>query len=167
MTWPPVTLSHSLRSLAWKGVKSWVQRSFSSVPTISTAALASQLQQADSSPLLLDARSAEEYEVSHLRGAHRAKTIAEAEAVIKEANIAKQTPIVVYCSIGYRSGRLGKALQAAGYEVMNLEGSIFQWANEGRSLVTAKGPTQQVHPYSWLWGLLLAPHMAKNASCSK
>ncbi|MGB3300335.1 MAG: rhodanese-like domain-containing protein [Phormidesmis sp.] len=156
MIWPPIALSHWLRSLVWKGVKSWVRQSFSSVPTISTAELANWLEQADTSPLLLDARSAEEYEVSYLRGAHRAKTVAEAEAVIKEANIAKQTPIVVYCSIGYRSGRLGKALQAAGYEVTNLEGSIFQWANEGRSLVTANGPTQQVHPYSWLWGLLLA-----------
>ncbi len=177
MTWPAAAVYHSLRSLAWKGVKSWVRRSFSSVPTISTADLADLLQQESAAPLLIDARSPEEYQVSHLRHAHQAKTLAEAEAIIQEAGIteqtAEQTPIVIYCSIGYRSGRLGKALQDAGYRVMNLEGSIFQWANEGRSLVTAHSSahssanssashsTQQVHPYSRLWGLLLDPAVPK------
>lgn len=191
MTWPAAAVFCSLRSLAWKGVKNWVQRSFASVPTISTADLADWLQKETPLPLLIDARSAEEYSVSHLPGAHRAKTLAEAEAIIKEAGISKQTvgqtaeqmdeqaPIVLYCSIGYRSGRLGKALQAAGYRVTNLEGSIFQWANEGRSLATdplatdlpatvpserssAHHSTPRVHPYSWLWGLLLDPAVMKS-----
>lgn len=199
MTWPAAAVFRSLRSLAWKGVKNWVQRSFASVPAISTADLADWLQKETLSPLLIDARSAAEYSVSHLPGAHQAKTLAEAEAVIKEAGICKQTakqtaeqmakqtagqmaeqaPIVLYCSIGYRSGRLGKALQAAGYRVTNLEGSIFQWANEGRSLVTdppatdppatdpserssAHHSTPRVHPYSWLWGLLLDPAVMKS-----
>ncbi len=177
MTWPAAAVYHSLRSLAWKGVKSWVRRSFSSVPMISTAELADLLQQESAEPLLIDARSLEEYQVSHLLHAHRAKTLTEAETLIQQAGIieqtAEQTPIVVYCSIGYRSGRLGKALQDAGYRVRNLEGSIFQWANEGRSLITANlsanpsanssasHSTQQVHPYSRLWGLLLDPTVPK------
>lgn len=175
MTWPTAAVFRSLRSLAWKGVKNWVQRSFASVPAISTADLADWLHKETPSPLLIDARSAEEYSVSHLPGADRAQTVAEAETVIKAAGISKQmaaqAPIVLYCSIGYRSGRLGKALQAAGYRVMNLEGSIFQWANEGRSLVTANlserssahHSTPQVHPYSWLWGLLLDPTVIKSS----
>ncbi len=188
MTWPAAAVFCSLRSLAWKGVKNWVQRSFASVPTISTADLADWLQKETLSPLLIDARSAAEYSVSHLPGAHQAKTFAEAETVIKEAGVSeqmtKQAPIVLYCSIGYRSGRLGKALQSAGYRVTNLEGSIFQWANEGRSLITdlpvtdplatdppatdpserssAHHSTPRVHPYSWLWGLLLDPAVTKS-----
>ena len=182
MTWPAAAVSRSLRLLAWKGVKSVVQRSFASVPAISTADLADWLQKETFLPLLIDARSPAEYSVSHLPGAHRAKTLAEAEAVIEESGISKQTagqtaeqaPIVLYCSVGYRSGRLGKALQAAGYRVMNLEGSIFQWANEGRSLATdllatdlsesasAHHSTPRVHPYSWLWGLLLDPAVTKS-----
>ena len=169
MTWPAAAVFRSSRSLAWRGVKSWVRRSFASVPTVSTADLADWLQKETLAPLLIDVRSAEEYSVSHLPGAHRARTFAEAKAVIEESGIsertAEQASIVLYCSVGYRSGRLGKALQAAGYQVTNLEGSIFQWANEGRSLVTANSSersstqheTHPVHPYSRLWGLLLNP----------
>ena len=41
-------------------------------------------------------------------------------------------------------------------KVYNLEGSIFKWANETRTIVDVKGqPTKFVHPYSRLWGLLV------------
>lgn len=105
--------------------------------------------------MLIDVRQPAEYDVSHLPGALNAATATD----IEEIGISKERAIVVYCSIGYRSGRVARALQAAGYAVMNLEGSIFAWANEGRSLV-AKGPTgekavQVVHPYNTTWGKLL------------
>ena len=109
-------------------------------------------------PLLLDVRKPEEYALSHLPSAHRAQTVAEAALVIQkiaqQTDPSRLTPIVLYCSIGYRSGRLGAALQTVGYEVANLEGSIFQWAHEGRPLMAGDRSTRQVHPYSRLWGLL-------------
>lgn len=40
---------------------------------------------------------------------------------------------------------------------MNLEGSIFAWANEGRPLVDDKGLATKVHPYDAKWGELLKP----------
>ena len=156
------------RSLAWKVTKRWVRQSFPSVPTVSTAQLAQWLE-ADSSshPVLIDARKLEEYAVSHLPNAYRAKTVAEVESLA----LSKNTPIVVYCSIGYRSGRLAQALRAVGYRAINLEGSIFQWANEKRALATDekeskeqkkeeqidqnKQVTHKVHPYNSFWGLLL------------
>lgn len=149
------TPAHSVRSLAWKGVKHWVRRSFPSVSTVSTATLHSWLQKKSAQPLLLDVRPEEEYALSHLPSAHRVQTVADAENLIQQ-NEFKHAPVVLYCSVGYRSARLGSALQGAGYEVMNLEGSLFEWANEGRPMVNDSGPTQQVHPYSWLWGWLLA-----------
>ena len=153
-----------MRALAWSGVKSWVRRSFPSVRTVSSVQLADWLQEKPS-PLLIDTRTAAEYAVSHLPGAYRAETVTAAEAIIAankiETQSSEQRPTVLYCSVGYRSGRLGEALQTAGYyRVANLEGSIFQWANEGRSLLSGGQPTQQVHPYSRLWQLLLAPSIS-------
>jgi hypothetical protein len=68
----------------------------------------------------------------------------------------KETPIVTYCAVGYRSGALATKLREAGFtSVRNLEGSIFQWANEHRPLVRGDEPVTTVHPYSSLWGRLL------------
>ena len=68
--------------------------------------------------------------------------------------------VVCYCSIGYRSSQLADAiareLPAWAPFVHNLEGSIFRWANSGRTVVDSAGePARTVHPYSALWGLLL------------
>jgi len=143
---------HPWRWLAWGWIKRWVRKSFPTVETISTATLATRLLE-DSPPLLLDVRKAEEYAVSCLPGAIHAPNLA---AVSTIATL--DTPLVLYCSVGYRSARLAELLQQHGYRnVVNLEGSIFQWRNEGRSLETHSQSTRQVHPYNRLWGLLLEP----------
>ncbi len=152
MAWLSSALN-PLRTLAWKGVKRWVHQSFPSIESISTADLADWLAQAAPAPVLIDARREAEYAMSHLPQAIWANTVEAIEA----AGISKESPIVLYCSVGYRSARLAQTLQAAGYSVMNLEGSLFQWANEGRPLVADGGATHQVHPYSRLWELLLEP----------
>ncbi|MGB3296072.1 MAG: rhodanese-like domain-containing protein [Phormidesmis sp.] len=146
------TVFTPLRAFTWQAIKGWVRQSFPAVQTISTAELADWLGQ-DSQPVLIDARRPAEYAISHLPQAIQANSVEAVEA----AAIPKDEPIVIYCSVGYRSARLGHQLQAAGYQVMNLEGSLFQWANEGRSLRAAAGPTRQVHPYNPLWGMLLDP----------
>ncbi len=156
MTWLSSVFS-PLRPLAWKGVKSWVHQSFPSVGSISTADLANWLAQDAPSPVLIDARREAEYAISHLPQAIWANTVEAVEEAIKAANISTESPIVFYCSVGYRSARLAQTLQAAGYTVMNLEGSLFQWANEGRPLVADGEATYRVHPYSRLWELLLEP----------
>jgi hypothetical protein len=51
---------------------------------------------------------------------------------------------------------MAERLQKAGFtNVMNLEGSIFQWANEGRPVYRDAAEVQQVHPYDGIWGKLL------------
>ena len=41
-------------------------------------------------------------------------------------------------------------------DLYNLEGSLFQWANENRELITCSGhKTKFVHPYNAVWGKLL------------
>lgn len=140
-----------LRALAWRVVKAWIHRRFPSVDDISTATLAQRLEQGESI-VLVDVRKPEEYAVSHLPGAIHAESV---EALQQGLRNAKNVRIVAYCSIGYRSARLTQQLVAAGYRAVNLEGSLFQWANENRPLVCNQQQTTQVHPYSSTWALLL------------
>jgi len=107
-------------------------------------------------PILLDARTDEEFAVGHLPGAVRARSLDEAIAAIarREAGL----PVVVYCSIGYRSGRLAQALRRAGREdFANLEGSLFAWANAGLPVVRNGRPVRAVHPFDARWGRYLEP----------
>ncbi len=72
------------------------------------------------------------------------------------AKIPKSASIIVYCSIGYRSERVGEQLQEAGFtNVQNLYGGLFQWVNEEKPVFNAQGKTQQVHAYSRSWGIWL------------
>ena len=107
-------------------------------------------------PVLLDARTEAEYEVSHLPGARRIDPYKPSLAGL--ARFPKDTPIVVYSSAGYRGARVASWLGHAGYpHVQNLGSSLFQWANEGRPIINGKGPAEVVHPYDgwWGWGWLL------------
>lgn len=103
--------------------------------------------------LILDARSQEEYAVSHLEGARR---VDPAQPVLGSLRVPEDTIVVVYCSVGYRSAEIVEKLSAAGVdEVYNLEGGIFAWANEGRPIVGNGTPATSVHPYNGVWRYLL------------
>lgn len=132
-----------------------ISTEFSEVPRISTADLASWMADPTRQPpQLIDVREPAEYAVSHLPGAIRVAPDATAEQVTSRVDPAR--PIVVYCSVGYRSSILAKRLVAAGTkQTMNLEGSIFKWANEDRPLVRDGGPTRSVHPYNGTFGRML------------
>lgn len=155
---PGVPLRPLAQTLAWWAVDRWVQRAFPGVPTLTTQQLADWLSQGRApSPILLDVRRDDEFAVSHLPGACRAANLEAALAL----GLYRDRPIVAYCSVGYRSARLVAQLQGLGYtEVYNLAGSIFQWANEGRSLVSQSQPEPRVHPYNAIWGMLLKPGLA-------
>jgi rhodanese-related sulfurtransferase len=105
-------------------------------------------------PLVLDARTAPEYQVSHLKDAVLMDP--RRPSLRPLTGRAKGDPIIVYSSVGYRSARLAHWLAAQGYSnVKGLSGSIFQWANEDRPVFREGRPTTEVHPYDRRWGLLL------------
>ena len=145
-----------MRSIHWFLLKKSLEHRFPEVTWISTQELANWL--ADKSrpaPLLLDVRTPEEWNMSQLPGARHAEPKTPVENVT--AGISKDTPIVTYCAVGYRSAEFATRLRTAGFtNVRNLEGSIFQWANEHRPLVQGEQPVSRVHPYNALWGRLLA-----------
>ena len=147
-------MSNPLRTLAWKIVKTLVNRQFPGVQSISIDKLVSWLAGDNdvSPPVLIDVRQREEYEVSHLPGALHLPTV----EAIQQASIPAHATLVLYCSVGYRSARLAEQLQEKGYKnVMNLEGSIFEWHNQERPVVADGLPVEQVHPYNRTWRLLL------------
>ncbi|MGB3180052.1 MAG: rhodanese-like domain-containing protein [Cyclobacteriaceae bacterium] len=119
-----------------------------SVPLISDDKLDS-IYQYEAAFYLFDTRTREEFNVSHLPGA---VWIGEKDSLPQGIN--DSLPIVVYCSIGYRSGKAGERMLKAGFaEVYNLDGGIFHWVNAGKSIVNSKGVvTDSVHGYSPAWG---------------
>ncbi len=151
-------------SLSWQSVRSLIARDFPGVPSITTDSLARRLA-LPAPPLLLDAREPAEFAVSHLPGARRVGPDVGAEALRQTlAGVPRGQPIVVYCSVGYRSAGVAQKLRGAGFtDVVNLEGSIFQWANEGRPLVRGDSLVREVHPYSRAWGRLLRPERRAQA----
>lgn len=156
-------------------LKQTIRARFPGVRQLATAELAGWLASPQSaSPLLLDARTPAEYAVSHLPGARLAASETEALALLQAEP--RDRLVVAYCAVGYRSSALAEQLQQRGYtNVYNLEGSIFEWANEGRPLFRTRAatptlagsgakvepapqgeqPAKQVHPYDAKWGVYL------------
>ncbi len=116
----------------------------------------------DQKLIVLDVREDVEFKVSHLNGAQRVAPDADADTVLK--SVLKQAPadakVIVYCSVGVRSANMAKRLADAGVKnVYNMNGSIFQWANEGRPVFQGNKQTEKVHPYNKKWGKLLKPEL--------
>ena len=142
------------RSPAWEQALRFVREAFPDVPQMTTRQLAAM--QAHDAPdvVLLDARTAAEFNVSHLPGAVLASNARMALDALEPKD--SEHTVVVYCSVGYRSSRLAQELRRQGFEnVFNLEGSLFQWANEGRPLYRGKERAYRAHPYDEEWGQLL------------
>ena len=153
------------QSLSWRLVNAQIARRHPDVPQATTADLAARLGRGEP-VVLLDARTPAEYAVSHLRGARRIDPNASADDIRQMlAGTPDSAAVVVYCSVGWRSGDLAARIQEAGRgtsgrgRVENLRGSIFAWANEGREVVTGAGDSvavaRLVHPFDSTWGRLL------------
>lgn len=120
------------------------------VPVISDDEVKRLMTQEDI--VILDIRSQEEYDVSHIKGAvFQDYDDFDAKNVVLE--IAKDKKVIVYCSVGYRSEKAGEELKEAGYgEVFNLYGGIFEWVNNGNEVVDNKNTvTDKVHTYNKRW----------------
>lgn len=102
--------------------------------------------------VLLDTREKEEFDVSHIPNAIFSGYKDFNTDALKD--LSKTDPIVVYCSVGYRSERIGEKLQKMGFsKVFNLYGGIFEWKNTGNEVVNAEGlTTEKVHTYNEKWG---------------
>lgn len=161
-----VDMKAGIRAIAWFVLKWLIRLRFPTVKRLTTTELAHQLESnVDSTngqrPLLLDARTFEEYQVSHLPGAQWVGMNSPMDRLLDKGqgdrpNLPSSPSVVIYCSIGYRSAQLTQQLQAQGYKnVANLEGSIFAWVNESRPVYRDANPVCDVHPYHDVWKWLL------------
>lgn len=105
--------------------------------------------------LFLDSRSKEEFDVSHIEGALFVGY--DGFDITSVSDLDKESEIIVYCSIGYRSEKITERLVQEGFKnVQNLYGGIFEWKNQGNEVVSPDGkPTEDVHAYNRLWGIWL------------
>lgn len=101
--------------------------------------------------VILDARELEEYNISHIKNAQHIGYDHFDKEKLKSFN--KNDKIVIYCSIGYRSEKIGEKFKKQGFtNVYNLYGSIFEWANVGYPLIDIKNHrTTKLHTYNKKW----------------
>lgn len=101
---------------------------------------------------ILDAREPKEYAVSHIEGAVNCGFDHVDFQMLD--TLPKDQPILVYCSIGFRSEKIARKLRKKGFKnVSNLYGSIFEWVNRGYPVVDSVGqPTPKIHTYNKSWG---------------
>ncbi len=142
---------------SWEKLKTFIRCEFPTVRHITTQELAEIMQTGSPEIQLLDTREEAEFLVSHIPGAQHIPDLKAA----RQANLKTDILTVAYCSVGYRSSKLAEELEVTGFQrVVNLEGSLFQWANEGRPLVRQETLTQQVHPFDETWGWFLNSDIA-------
>lgn len=137
---------------SWEAFKQKVRDNFPSVRQLSTFELNNMLRAGQTDIVLLDVREKEEFDISHLPGAVWFPPGSDPQKL----QIPKSKRVVCYCSVGWRSSEMAEFLEEAGFQdVYNLEGSIFEWANQGRKVVNAQGRSRKVHPYDSSWGRFL------------
>ena len=141
------------RQLDWSEVDRLIQNDHPDVPSVTTTELADALA-SGRHILLLDVREAAEFAVSHLPGAQRVTSTASASVALEHAT--PDTLVVAYCSVGYRSAAFVKELHEQGVtNAVNLDGSLFAWANAGLPVYRGEFQVNEVHPFDDTWGVLL------------
>ena len=106
--------------------------------------------------VFVDSREKGEFEVSHIEDAVWVGYESVNLSALEKVDRSK--PMVVYCSVGYRSERIALKMKEMGFnEVYNLYGGIFEWKNQGKAVVNAQmEETEKVHAYNRIWGVWLS-----------
>ena len=143
-------------------MKKLVRKRFPSVRQLSVTELEAWLGQTNRpKPLLVDVRTEKEFRTSHLPGARRLDP--GARRLPADWKVGAGVPVVFYCSVGYRSSQLAERAARSGWtNTYNLEGSIFEWANNGHPVEAEGKPVRVVHPYNDTFGKLLKPELLPN-----
>lgn len=115
----------------------------------------------DTNLVLIDIRQPPEQEVSMLP---HALTTAEFAARYRQG-IPKEKRLVVYCTIGYRSGKYAEELAKQGIKAENLEGGVLMWSFIGGKFLMKdpKGEwieTTRIHVYDKEWNIVHPDYQA-------
>lgn len=120
-----------------------------------------ELKEQQDDVYIFDTRTQDEFEVSRIQGARHLGYRNLNESTLD--GIPKDAKIVLYCSVGYRSEKVGDRLRNMGYgNVYNLYGSIFEWVNQGYPIVDSNGKqTELLHTYNEKWSQWVDESAAK------
>ena len=134
----------------WVELKLKIRQTY---PDVTQLTIAEFIEAHQEKALIVDVREPAEYAVSHLENA---VNLGGPEAIVSAFTRSGKQEIVLYCSVGYRSSRVASEIQdQLSAPVFNLEGSIFEWANQGHPLFKGSERVDRVHPYDPKWGKLL------------
>jgi rhodanese-related sulfurtransferase len=104
--------------------------------------------------ILLDAREADEFKVSHLKNAvYVGYNDFKVKQTLTKLPKNKNAKIVVYCSLGIRSETVAHKLIQEGYtNVYNLYGGIFEWKNNNFQVIDTLGnKTEKIDTFRKNW----------------
>ena len=138
-----------LLSIQWVGFKVLVNLQ-PEAPSISASQIRSLQTVEDFQDrfVIVDVRAKGETDVSVIPGAI---TKTEFENSIEQHD---GKTVVVYCTVGYRSGIYAKQLQRDGWDARNYKGSILDWCGNALPVVTPDGKsTCRVHTYDFSYPL--------------
>ena len=160
-------LAGAAQPVAFFCLKCWIRLRYPAVTAITPEQLQRILAGDDREDwLLLDARSPVEFACSHLPAAALIEAGGRIPDVGSMAAQARDRSIVVCCSVGVRSAARVQELRREGFtRAFNLDGGLFQWVREGRSLIRQGEPTLRVHPYRQGWAWLLPAHSRGEEGC--
>ncbi|NLW11040.1 MAG: rhodanese-like domain-containing protein [Clostridiaceae bacterium] len=92
---------------------------------IKAAELKEWLEQ-ENPPLVLDVRTSEEYRQAHIPGS-KLLPVQQLPSMINNLAEHTDTPVVVYCASGARSGQAARFLAKNGFNEVYDMGGIFSW----------------------------------------
>lgn len=150
------------QSASWKSVQEHLDTHYPSIPRISHQELRTMLLPENEAitPQILDARSAEEFTISHIEGAMWTDVDRAADERVRQLD--KKTITIIYSAVGLRSAPLAQRMMQMGFtNIKVLDGGIFNWVNEGHAVVDTNGPTIGAHRFDATWKRLLAPDLRR------
>lgn len=86
----------------------------------------------DSSVIILDVRTADEYAEGHIRGAILIDQNKNDFVELVKAKLPTEKIIAIYCRSGRRSANAASLLAKEGYKLVNLKGGILAWIKENQ-----------------------------------
>ncbi|MCT4640998.1 MAG: rhodanese-like domain-containing protein [Bacteriovoracaceae bacterium] len=98
--------------------------------------------------VLIDVRNKEEFNISHIKSSINIPYASYKKEILK---LNRNKKYIVYCSVGYRSGKVVQYMKEHGIVGYNLYGGIFSWYNQGKKVYSKGSETKNIHTYSKSW----------------
>lgn len=138
-----------------KTVYVFVKSEFPNLPDIPSQTMLNLSGDQRNNYIVVDVRLPKEREISIIEGS------IDHTQFESNIDVYQKKKIIVYCTIGYRSGFYAKELRQRGMNAYNLREGILGWIQAGGLLVNTDGQiTPEVHVYSRPWNLGVKDHVA-------